>query len=122
MRIEKMPRRGKEFAVIPVEDLQRLMDNVEMLADVRAYDAARGRLDRGEDELIPLEITERRLAGESPVKIWRDHRALTQETLAKVSKVSRGMIAAIEAGHKTGGIATLKKLAAGLNVDLENLV
>jgi transcriptional regulator with XRE-family HTH domain len=32
------------------------------------------------------------------------------------------MIAALEAGHKTGGIATLKKLAAGLNVDLENLV
>ena len=122
MRIEKITRRGKEFAVIPVEDLQRLMDNVEMLADVRAYDAAKGRLDRGEDELIPLEITERRLAGESPVKIWRDHRALTQEALAKVSKVSRAMIAAIEAGHKTGSIATLKKLAAGLNVDLENLV
>ena len=92
-----------------------------MLSDVRAYDAAKGRLDRGEDELIPLEITERRLAGESPVKIWRDHRALTQEALAKVSKVSRSMIAAIEAGHKTGGIATLKKLAAGLKVDLENL-
>jgi DNA-binding XRE family transcriptional regulator len=122
MRIERITRRGKEFAVIPVENLQRLMDNAEMLADVRAYDAAKRRMDRGEDELIPLEITERRLAGESPVKIWRDHRALTQEALAKVSKVSRAMIAAIEAGHKTGGIGTLKKLAAGLKVDLENLV
>jgi DNA-binding XRE family transcriptional regulator len=112
---------GSEFAVIPVEDLQRLMDDAEMLADVRAYDAAKGRLDRGEDELIPLAITERRLAGQSPVRIWRDHRALTQEALAKVSKVSRVMIAAIESGHKTGGIATLKKLAAALNVDLEHL-
>jgi DNA-binding XRE family transcriptional regulator len=121
MRIETITRKGKEFAVIPVEDLQRLMDDAEMLADVRAYDAARGRLDRGEDELIPLEITERRLAGESPIRIWRDHRALTQEALAKRSKVSRTMIAAIEAGHKTGGIATLKKLATALNVDLENL-
>ena len=121
MRIEKITRKGKEFAVIPVEDLQRLMDDAEMLADVRAYDAAKGRLDRGEDELIPLELTERRLAGESPVRMWRDHRALTQEALAKRSKVSRAMIAAIEAGHKTGGITTLKKLAAALNVDLENL-
>jgi DNA-binding XRE family transcriptional regulator len=121
MRIETITRKGKEFAVIPVEALQRLMDDAEMLADVRAYDAAKGRLDRGEDELIPLEITERRLAGESPVRIWRDHRALTQEALAKVSKVSRTMIAAIEAGHKTGGIATLKKLATALKVDLENL-
>jgi len=121
MRIEKLTRKGKEFAVIPVEDLQKLMDDAEMLADVRAYDAAKGRIERGDDELIPLTITERRLAGESPVRIWRDHRALTQEELAKVSKVSRGMIAAIEAGHKTGGIATLKKLAAALKVDLDNL-
>ena len=121
MRIETITRKGKEFAVIPVEALQRLMDDAEMLADVRAYDAAKGRLDRGEDELIPLEITERRLAGESPIRIWRDHRALTQEALAKRSKVSRTMIAAIEAGHKTGGIATLKKLATALKVDLENL-
>ena len=121
MRIEKLTRKGKEFAVIPVEDLQKLMDDAEMLADVRAYDAAKGRIARGDDELIPLTITERRLAGESPVRIWRDHRALTQEELAKVSKVSRGMIAAIEAGHKTGGITTLKKLAAALKVDLDNL-
>jgi transcriptional regulator with XRE-family HTH domain len=33
----------------------------------------------------------------------------------------RSKIAAIESGHKTGGIATLKKLAAALKVDLENL-
>ncbi len=121
MRIEKLTRKGKEFAIIPVEDLQRLMDDAEMLADVKAYDTAKGRLDRGDDELIPLKITERRIAGESPVRIWRDHRALTQQELAKMSKVSRGMIAAIETGHKTGSITTLKKLAAALKVDLENL-
>jgi len=121
MRIEKITRKGKEFAVIPVEDLQKLINDAEMLADVQAYDAAKGRLERGDDELIPLEITERRVAGESPVRIWRDYRGLTQAELARTSKVSRVMIAAIEAGHKAGGIATLKKLAAALRVDLENL-
>ncbi len=34
-----------------------------MVADVKAYDAAKARLDDGSDELIPLEITERRLRG-----------------------------------------------------------
>jgi transcriptional regulator with XRE-family HTH domain len=47
---------------------------------------------------------------------------LTQAQLAKTSKVSRAMIAAIEAGHKQGGIATLKMLAGALRVELDNLV
>jgi len=99
------------------------MENVSrwhepVATDVAAYDAAKARLERGEDEIISFGIVERRLAGESTVRIWREHRGLTQEKLAKVSKVSRPMIAAIEAGHKQGGIPTLKKLAAALNVSL----
>jgi hypothetical protein len=60
MRIETITRKGKEFAVIPMEHLQKLMDDAEMLLDVKAYDAAKARLEDGEDELIPLEMTERR--------------------------------------------------------------
>ncbi|HTB14405.1 MAG TPA: helix-turn-helix transcriptional regulator [Bryobacteraceae bacterium] len=121
MRIEKITRNGREFAVLPMERLKKLIDDAEMLADVKAYDDAKSRLARGDDELIPFEIIERRLAGESTVKIWREYRGLTQEGLAKASKVSRSMIAAIEAKHKTGGIATLKKLAGALKVDLDEL-
>jgi DNA-binding XRE family transcriptional regulator len=121
MHIERITRRGKEFAVLPLEALRKLMDDAEMLAGVKAYDAAKGRLKRGEDELIPFEITERRLAGESSVKIWREYRELTQEELGRRSEVSRAMIAAIETGRKKGGIDTLKRLAAALKVDLENL-
>jgi hypothetical protein len=40
------------------------MNDAGMLADVRAYDAAKARLEDGEDELIPLELTERRLRGD----------------------------------------------------------
>jgi transcriptional regulator with XRE-family HTH domain len=43
-----------------------------------------------------------------------EHRGLTQEGLARASKVSRPMIAAIEARHKKGGTETLKKLAGAL--------
>ncbi len=67
-----------------------------MLADVKAYDAAKACLEDGSDELIPLEITERRLRGEPALRIWREHRKLTQEQLAKKARVSRALIAAIE--------------------------
>jgi hypothetical protein len=79
MRIEKITRRGKEFAVLPMDELKKLIDDAEMLAGEKAYAAATARVERGEDELIPLEVTERRLARESTVRIWREYRGLTQE-------------------------------------------
>ena len=112
---------GDWRVIYELDELKKLMDDAEMLADVKAYDAAKARIERGEDELIPLEIAERRLAGESTVKIWREYRGLTHEDLAKASNVSRPTIAAIEARHKKGGIATLKKLAVALKVDLDHL-
>jgi hypothetical protein len=76
MRIETITRKGKEFAVIPAKALQKLIiEDAEMLADVKAYDAAKARLGAGEDELIPLQITERRLRGEAALRIWREYRS-----------------------------------------------
>ena len=39
-----------------------------MLADVKAYDDAKSRLENGEDELIPLEGTESGFADDDTVK------------------------------------------------------
>jgi DNA-binding XRE family transcriptional regulator len=121
MRVETITRKGKEFALIPVRALQKLMEDAEMLADVKAYDAAKARLDDGSDELIPLEITERRLQGKPALRIWREHRKLTQEQLAKKARVSRALIAAIETKRKTGSVGTWKKLGAALDVGWELL-
>src|ERR1017187_8396601 len=121
MRIEKVVRRGKEFAILPMDGLKRLMEAAEMLADVKAYDAAKGRLERGEDELIQLEIVERRLAGESAVKGWRGQRGMTPENPTEAAGGSPPGSAGIEAGYKRGGIATLKKLAEALRIDLDRL-
>jgi DNA-binding XRE family transcriptional regulator len=121
MRIETITRNGKEFAVIPVKALEKLMEDAEMLADVKAYDAAKARLADGEDELIPLDVIERRLSGEPALRIWREHRRLTQEQLSKKSKVSRALIAAIETNRKTGSVSTWKKLGAALDVSWEQL-
>jgi len=110
-----------KLAVSAIKRLKKLMEDAEMLADVRAYDAARARLENGEDELIPLEITERRLKGESALRIWREHRKLTQEHLARRAKVSRALIAAIETKRKAGSVSTWKKLGAALDVSWEQL-
>jgi len=58
----------------PLRYTARVMEDAEMLADVKAYDAAKARLENGEDELVPLEIIERRLSEESTLRIWREQR------------------------------------------------
>jgi hypothetical protein len=50
------------------------MQDAEMPADVETHDAAKTRLENGEDELVPLEIIERRLGGEPTIRIWREQR------------------------------------------------
>jgi len=121
MNLETIEKNGQTFALIPIQTLDALLADSEMLHDIEMLNAAKARIESGEDEIIPFELIERRVAGESPLKIWREYRNMTQEKLAQVSKVSRAMIAAIESGHKTGSIATLKSLAAALNVDLDNI-
>jgi DNA-binding XRE family transcriptional regulator len=121
MRIETVTRNGREFALVPVKELQKLIADAEMLADVRAYDAAKARLENGTEELIPLEVTERRLNGEAALRVWREYRGLTQERLAKKSRVSRALIAAIETKRNAGSIRTWKKLGAALDIDWDQL-
>ncbi|MGA9642708.1 MAG: helix-turn-helix transcriptional regulator [Terriglobales bacterium] len=50
------------------------------------------------------------MSGEPALRIWREHRELTQERPAKKAKVSRALIAAIETKRKTGSVGTWKRL------------
>ncbi|MEZ5690526.1 MAG: helix-turn-helix transcriptional regulator [Rickettsiales bacterium] len=122
MNIETIVHDGKKLAVIPINELKKLLSDSEALADIRAYDIAKARLEDGDDEVIPFELSEARVNGENMLKKWRQYRKLTQENLAIESGVSRAMIASIEAGHKNGSVATMKKLAKALNVSLEQTV
>ena len=54
---------GKRVSVIlPVEEYERLMEELEDLADARAADEMRSAIARGEDEFIPYEQTREEIA------------------------------------------------------------
>ncbi len=76
----------------------------------------------GEEELIPAEYVKRMLAGESPLRVWRDYRGMTQTALSDTSGVNRVQIANIEAGTRTGSVDTLKKLADALGITVDDLI
>ena len=121
MTPEIIERDGQSYAVVPLELFDRIAQDAEMLADIEAYDQAMQALERGDDEVIPWEMVERRIAGEEPVKIWREYRGFTQATLAQKTGVSRAMIAQLETGAKQPSANTLKKLAQALECDMEDL-
>lgn len=103
-------------------EYERLREAAADLADLDAYDRAKAALASGADELVPSAFAERILDGESPVRVYRDLRALTQQRLAELSGVNRVQIADIEAGRKSGSVETVRKLADALGVLVDDLI
>lgn len=110
-----------EMVTITKAEYERLLEAAEDLADIAAYDRAKAVLASGDDELIPAEFANRLITGESPVRVYREFRGLSQVALSEASGVNRVQIANIESGAKRGSIDTLKKLAGALGVSLDDL-
>jgi len=70
---------------------------------------------------LPVELVERLIARENPIRIWRLHRKLTQAALARNAGVSVTYLNEIEAGKKPGSAEAINKLAQALGVAIENL-
>jgi DNA-binding XRE family transcriptional regulator len=113
---------GDRMAVIPLSEYERLVEAAEDVADVRAYDEAKHRLAAGEDELVPAEIANRILDGESPLRVWREHRGLTVKQVADKAGVSAPFVSQIENGQREGSVETMRKIAEVLKVSLDDLV
>ncbi len=91
-----------DMMTIPRDVFDRLVADSEMLADITAFNKAKAELAAGTDELIPSEFAHRIIGGESPLRVYREFRGLTQVALAAASGVNRVQIAEIEARRKTG--------------------
>lgn len=75
-----------------------------------------------DEESFPDAVVERLVAGENPIRVFREHRGLSIRKLAEAVGFSAGYLSDIETGKRTGTTATLKALAEGLAVDLDMLV
>lgn len=115
-------RRANGSWSIPENEYEALLDAAEDVADIAAVEDFKRRLAAGEEEMLPAAIVERLIAGESPVRVWREHRGLTASALAEASGVGQGFLSQIETGKREGTVTTLKKIAAALDVTLDDLV
>ena len=115
---ETMP----DTVTIPRDEYDRLCAVEDDFADLQAALATRARIKAGTEELVPAAVADRLIDGDSPLKVWREHRGLSQSGLARGSGVNRVQIVDIEAHRTTGSVRTLRALADALRVTVDDLL
>lgn len=94
---------GKPHVLIPIHDFTALKN-------------------AGGGANLPQEVLEMlALGNDSPIKVLRKYRGMTQGDLANDAGISRPYLTEIETGKKDGSIRALKAIAGALNVSLEVL-
>ena len=73
------------------------------------------------EEAFPASVVHQLLADVHPIKVYREHRSLTQAELATTIGSSKAYISQLETGRRHAGKSTLRKLAKALNVDTDML-
>ena len=117
--IQFIERDGKrEFALIPIELYERLAAALEDADDAALFDAARAADDGFR---IPATVVNAILDGEQPVKVWREHRGLTQDALATRAGISKAYLCQIETRKRVGALKTLKAIADVLALKVDDL-
>ncbi len=123
MNIQIIEREGTpEYAVIPYAEFEQLREAAETLDDIQRYDLAMKQIAEGEAETFPAEFVNRLLAGEHALRVWREYRGFTLAALGKACGVSAAALSQIEKGKRKPSAALLRKLAAVLRYDMDDLL
>ncbi len=119
----------QDFVVIPKAEYERLVAIADAAEDADEEAWAR----QAYDEYLEAETEKRHLAmpkaewariraGESPIKVIRQFRKLSQIDLAKAAQLSQAQISALESGKAEGRPSTLRTLAKALQCPLDVLI
>ena len=120
MSVETKSINGQMMAILPAEELENLVEELDDLRDAVRFDALKAEADAL--GYMPAEILDLKLDRDlSPLAAWRTFRRLSQEELARQAGVTQPTVARIERGISRGRPATLKKFAAALDAPLWTL-
>lgn len=121
MTIQIIEIAGNRMVVLPEDEYRQLLDGAEDREDRDAAVEAERRRLSGED-YIPASVMDRLLAGDSPLKVWRQYRGLTQTELASKIGMSKMTVSTMESGSRPGSIKVWRALSEALNVSLDDIL
>ena len=115
------PRTGEAtYAVVPIAEYRALVAAAEDRADAATVDAGRAYLAAG-GETFPAALVDLIMDGAAPVRAYREYRKLTQRQLAEKAGVRQATVSELEGGQ-LGTVATMRRIAKALQVDLDLLL
>lgn len=118
--VQIIERDGRpEYAVVPIDEYRRMVASLEKSADRAAIDRALRENEAG--DTIPGDVVHGILDGAPRLRAWRQHRRLTLDGLAAKVGVTKGYLSQIENGRKSGTLDLVRRLAAALDVTLDDL-
>jgi ribosome-binding protein aMBF1 (putative translation factor) len=102
--------------------LERLEDaeDLAVIAAAEAREAALGK-EKARADYLPIELVQRLLGGQHPVRVWRAQRGLTRQALAAKAGLAPSYVSEIETGRKPGRFDAMMKLAAALEISLDDI-
>ena len=101
-------------------DLLHIQGKPYVLVPLHDYRAMSGESSESD---LPDDVLDAITAGEqSPIKIIRKHRGMTQADLAHEAGISRPYLAEIETGKKGGSLSAYKVLAEALGVGVDKII
>lgn len=103
------------FAVIPIAEYEALLERADEGVAQRVYDA----FETTKPETFPDALAERLIAGEHPIRVFRDYRGLSQGELAAMAGTTQVTISQIETGARTGSFEMLKLISAALKIEID---
>lgn len=105
---------GETYVLIPEEEYEDLMDSI-------AAEKIMARIRAGE-ETWPAELVYELWETDSRIRTYRNYRKMSVSDLAAAAGISQPYLSEIESGKKTGSVDVLKRIAAALKVDLDDIV
>lgn len=85
-------------------------------------DSYNGYGETAEEDAFPIDVMERLMDGEHPVKVFRRYRGLTQKELADLTGLNPTYLSQIETRKRGGSTRVYRRLAAALSIDIGNLI
>ncbi|SMG00345.1 helix-turn-helix domain-containing protein [Burkholderia singularis] len=109
----------RAFAVVPIELWDRVKDLIEDLEDEALFAQAKANDD---GHRIPAAVLDAELAGDHPVRAWRNHLRMTQDALAAGAGISKPYLSQIETRQRVGTTDVLSKIAGVLAIPIDHLI